>query len=317
MRKFLWLGIVLFLANELVAQQLPLYSLYREHSFVLNPGIAGSEDHGIGALSYRQQWTKIEGAPKTLSASYRTPIYKRNIGVGAHLVNDITGPTSFTGLTGAVSYHIDFKKINPFHWARFLRKSKISIGLSFSMYQYRLDANQLLLDQPNDQAINSSNNSKFLPNAGLGVYYYYDKFFLGYSIPTVIPLDVSFNEGTTISNLKREIHHYLVVGGKIPFGESYKPTLTLEPMVWFKQVKGAPWQIDANVRLNFKNIFWVGAGFRSSMTVLANAGVIIKDGLHIGYAFDQQVSDTRAYIGSSHEFLISYHLPAKKRKYKR
>lgn len=314
MKNLVWLTIVL-LGMGLVAeaQQLPIYSLYRENSFILNPGIAGAEDHGIGVASYRQQWTRIEGAPKTFSASYRTPINKTDLGVGGHVVNDVTGPTSFTGLTGTVSYHIDFKKINPFHWARFLRKSKLAFGLSVSAYQYRLDANQLLLDQPNDQAINNDRSSAFLPNAGAGLYYYYDNFYIGYSIPNVIPFDVNVRGNATISNLKREIHHFVVVGGTIPLGEAYKPTLTLEPMMWFRQVKGAPWQIDGHMRMRIKDVFWVGAGFRSSMTVIADAGIIIKKQFHIGYAYDQQVSDIAPFTGTSHEIILSYHLPTSKK----
>lgn len=315
-RNFLIL-ITMLLAAPAFAQQLPLYSLYREHNFILNPAIAGSEDRGSVNASYRYQWTKIEGAPQTLSASYRTPIPKYNLGVGAHIVNDQTGPTSFTGLTGAVSYHIDFRKINPFSWAKFLRKSHISVGLSFSVNQYRLNSSELLLDQPNDALINSSNNTKFMPNAGAGIFYYYDKFYIGYSSPTILPISVNFTEDATISNLQRELHHYVVLGGKIPLGNDYQPKLTLEPMAWFRSVKGAPFQVDGYMRLRYKNLFWFGTGFRSSMTVIADAGFIIGDKFKIGYAYDQQVNNVSAFTGSTHELVLSYLFKPVKKKVKR
>ncbi len=315
-RNFLIL-ITIILAVPAFAQQLPLYTLYREHNFIINPAIAGSEDRGSLNASYRYQWTKIEGAPQTFSGSYRTPVPKYNLGVGAHIVNDKTGPTSFTGLTGAVSYHISFRKINPFSWARFLRKSHIALGLSFSMNQYRLNSSELLLDQPNDALINSNNNTRFLPNAGAGIFYYYDKFYLGYSAPTIIPLNINFTEDATISNLKRELHHYVVVGGKIPLGKAYKPVLTLEPMAWFRAVQGAPFQVDGYLRLRYKNVFWVGTGFRSSLTLLADAGFTIADKIQIGYAYDQQLSNVRAFTGSTHELVISYLFKPVKRKYSR
>lgn len=315
-RNFLVL-ITILLAMPAFAQQLPLYTLYREHNFIINPAIAGSEDRGSVNASYRYQWTKIEGAPQTMSASYRTPIPKYNLGVGGHVVNDKTGPTSYTGLTGAVSYHIDFRKINPFSWAKFLRKSHIAVGLSFSVSQYRLNSSELLLDQPNDALINSSNNTRFTPNAGMGIYYYYDKFYLGYSAPSLIPLNVNFSEGGTISNLKREMHHYIVVGGKIPLGKDYQPKLTLEPMAWFRTVKGAPFQVDGYLRLRYKNLFWVGTGFRSSMTLLADAGFIIGDKIQIGYAYDQQLNDVRSFTGSTHEVVLSYLFRPVKKKTKR
>ena len=313
MKHLFWIFALFFISGSLFAQQIPLNSLMREHAFVVNPAISGTQDHGIANASYRQQWTKIEGAPKTFSASYSMPIYKKNFGIGGHVVNDITGPTSFTGINVSASYHIDFAKINPFYWARFLKKSKLSFGLSASMFQYRLNSNELLLDQPNDNAINSGRNSRFLPNVGAGMYYYYDNFYIGYSVPSILPLNVNFDGGQTISNLKREVHHYIVLGGKIPLGKAYKPTIVLDPIVWFKYVKGAPFQIDGSLRMYYKDIFWIGAGFRSSLTVLADAGVIIKKQFRIGYAYDQQVSDVMSFIGTTHEVFISYHLPTPKK----
>lgn len=318
MKKILILIVALMAIAPVFGQQLPLYSLYQENNFLLNPAIAGSDGHGVALLSYRRQWTKVKGAPETYSASYRTLLHKTNLGLGGYVINDRTGPTSFTGGTVTASYHISFEKINPFRWPLFLRQSKISVGLSASVYQYRLNSNDLQLDQPNDPAINTVENQKWSPNAGLGVYYYYDKFFLGFSMPNVIPLNVQFDEATTESNLKRALHYYVVVGGKIPLDKkgSYKPRFALEPMVWFRTVKGAPFQIDGHLRFKYKDLFWIGGGYRSMKTVVADAGVMIKGHLQISYAYDQSLLDVRSYIGSSHEIILAYHFDAKKR-YKR
>ena len=297
-------------------QQMPDYSLLHENNFVLNPAIAGSENHGIAMASFRQQWTKIKGAPQTFTASYRSPIRKTNLGIGAEIINDRSGPTSETGVTFAAAYHISFEKIHPFRWNRFLRESKISIGLSASIVQYRLNSNELILDQPNDMAINTIPHSKWLPNAGLGIYYYYDKFFLGFSVPNVIPFNVTFADQSTISNIPRALHYYVVVGGKIPLGAAYKPKFTLEPMIWFRAVANAPFQVDANLRFKYKKLFWVGLGYRSKNSLMADVGVMIKDQFQISYAYDQMASDAFKYTSGSHELVLGYHLPAHKR-YKR
>jgi type IX secretion system PorP/SprF family membrane protein len=319
MKKIYIIIIALVMVVPVMAQQLPLYSLYRENSFILNPAIAGSESHAIAMLTYRQQWLKVKDAPKTVTGSFRTPVLRTNFGVGGHVVYDKTGPTSFIGGTAAFAYHISFDKINPFHWARFLRKSHISLGLSLSAYQYQLNSNELQLDQANDPSVNLNANGKFLPNAGMGLYYYYDNFYLGFSVPNVIPFNVQFEENLYSSNLKRELHYYVVVGGRIPLGgkSRYKPTVTIEPMLWFKTVKNAPFQIDANVRVKYKNLFWVGGGYRTMKTMVFDAGVIISDKVQISYAYDQQVSDVAGYIGNSHELLVGFHFKEKKKRYRR
>lgn len=300
----------LFLCAEVNAQQLPLFSLYRENSFVVNPAIAGAEDHAVIMATARQQWTKVKGAPSTQSVNFRTPINRTNHGIGAQFLNDITGPTAFTGFTATYAYHLKFYKINPFRWPKWLRNSTFSFGLSASLYQYRLNASELRLDQPNDNAIATADAFQFLPGAGVGVYYYYENFFLGYSAPQLIPLSSKFEDDDGSSIIKRVNHNYVVVGGKIPF--KYEKVF-LEPMVWLKQVKGAPLQIDGHLRVRFKDKFWLGAAFRSSMTIVGEIGFKVAKHFQLGYAYDQQISDIANYMGGSHELILGWHFNPQRR----
>ena len=318
--------IILFIILSLSAsvafsQQLPIFSIHQDNSFALNPAIAGSEDHGVITLSYRDQWSGINEAPTTQSGSYRTPIYKSNIGLGAYIMNDVTGPTAYTGLTFAYAYHIPFKKIDPFHWAGFLRKSKISLGLSLSVYQYRLKSSELKLETEqlygiNDPAISSADEFRFLPNAGVGIYYYYDNFYLGFSAPQLIPLKVKFNGENGLATIKRVNHYYVVIGGKIPLGgkvpRGHYNKFYIEPMVWFKHVRGAPYQIDGHFRLRYKNKFWGGAGYRTSNALILEAGFLIRNQFKRGYAYDLPVGSLSSYLGSTHEIILAYHFRTKK-----
>jgi len=316
MKKVFYLILCVSVAYSSSAQQLSIFSLYTENSFILNPGITGAEDHGIITLSYRDQWNGMDGRPRTVNAAYRTPIARTNMGVGAHVVNDITGPTSYTGITLTYAYHVSFRKIDPFHWASFLRKSKISFGVSFSANHYRLKSSELVLEDPNDIAVGTSDEGRFQPNAGVGVYYYYDKFYLGFSAPQLIPLDVKFDADNGASTIKRANHMFLVVGGKIPIGgkvpRGYFHKLYIEPMVWFKYVKGAPYQYDAYIRFKHKNFVWAGVGYRSSNTLVLDVGFLIRKQVQVGYAYDLQVSNLRADLGNTHEIVVAYHFKSKR-----
>lgn len=313
-------------ATPTFAQQIPIFSLYHENGYVLNPAITGSEGLGIAAVSYRRQWTEIKEAPNTISGGYRMPIYSKGdqfqkagnfIGIGAYVMNDQTGPTSYLSGNVSFAYHISFAKINPFHWASFLRKSHLSIGLNASVNQYRLNATDLLPESANDRLVIAADDSKVLPNAGLGFYYYYDKFYLGFSAPQIIPLKVKYVEHDGASTIQKINHYYVVAGGKIPFGgkvtksrtpRGYTYKFYLEPTVWFKTVQGAPYQYEAYMRFRHKNLVWLGAGYRSSKTVVIDAGVMIKKQLKLGYAYDLQVSDLRSYLGGSHEVVLAYQI---------
>jgi type IX secretion system PorP/SprF family membrane protein len=299
----------------LSAQQLPIFSLYRENNFILNPAITGQEDHGIITATYRDQWSGMDGRPRTVSGSYRSPISHTNMGVGGLIINDVTGPTAFTGATVTYAYHFSFKKISPFSWGAFLRNSKISLGLSASAFQYRLKSSELVLENPTDNAVSDDNQSAVRPNAGVGIYYYYDKLFVGFSAPQLIPLNVKFEAADGTSNIKRENHFYITLGGSIPLGgkvpRGYYNKLYIEPMAWFKYAKGAPLQYDMNVRLRHKNFVWAGAGYRSSKTLVFDAGFLVRKQFELGYAYDLQINDYRADLGNTHEVIVAWHLPSR------
>ncbi|GIV33428.1 MAG: membrane protein [Chitinophagales bacterium] len=312
-----------------MGQQVPIFSLYHENGYVLNPAITGSEGHAIINASYRQQWTNVEGAPRTITGGGRMPIYSKGdqfqragnfIGVGAYVMHDKTGPTFQFHGSLTCAYHISFAKINPFHWAAFLRKSHISLGLTASVTQYGLNASEFIPESANDPNVIAGDRSRILGNAGLGFYYYYDKFYIGFSAPQVIPWKLEYTYGTATSGIHKVNHLFLVVGGKIPFGkkELEKPRSGLrarqfvhrfyiEPMAWFRQVPGAPYQFDVYTRFRYKNTLWIGAGYRSMTNIVVDAGVMIKRQFKIGYAYDLSFSDIASYLGGSHEVFVSYH----------
>jgi len=176
-------------------------------------------------------------------------------------------------------------------------------------------------DMPNDQLVISADAGSVLPNVGVGIYYYYDKFYLGFSAPQLIPLRVKFADDVSTSTINKVNHYFLVIGGKIPLGAKVPKgqynKFYIEPMAWFKSVRNAPYQYDIYARFRYKNTVWVGAGYRSSKTIVADAGVLINDQIGLGYAYDVQVAGLNPYLGGTHAVILSYHLldKSKKRRY--
>ncbi len=319
------LAVMLIFSIQLAfSQQLPIFSLYQENGFALNPAITGSEGYGILGVSYRHQWTGVQEGPRTVSGGYRMPIYSKGdqfqragnfIGVGGYVLNDKTGPTSYFQGSVTMAYHLSFAKINPFSWAAFLRKSHMSFGLTASAHQYRLNSTELIPESANDLLVIAADDARILPNAGLGIYYYYDKFFIGFSMPQVVPMSIRFTDDFGESAIKRINHYYAVAGGKIPLGNKMPGSKTpkgyvykfyLEPMVWFRQVNGAPYQYDIYARFRHKDLVWVGAGYRSSKTMVVDAGFMVKKQLRFGYAYDLGINEMSSYLGSTHEVIVAY-----------
>lgn len=105
------IGFILCWFHKLSAQQLPLFTQYRENTGLLNPAALEPDYLGYGnnftvGASYRSQWDGLSGAPKTMTlrATYFADDYA---GVtmmgGGYLVRDQTGPLSFTGAYGRIA----------------------------------------------------------------------------------------------------------------------------------------------------------------------------------------------------------------------
>ena len=94
--------IILFFCSGVLgvsAQQLTTASLYDQQGMLHNPAVAGVQKHGSVGVSYRSMWEGIDGGPKTTILFGSGYISRANLGVGAYLYNDVTGPTRRTGIS--------------------------------------------------------------------------------------------------------------------------------------------------------------------------------------------------------------------------
>jgi type IX secretion system PorP/SprF family membrane protein len=310
LRRFLFIKIFVFLlfcgaVHKGVSQQLPIFSLYRDNGFVLNPSLVGSKKSAYITATGRKQWTNIDKAPHTESLSFDAPFQEKDIGLGGFVMNDQTGPTSFTTAYVSYAYHLEFKKVDPFQFSDFLRYSTISVGISASLSQYRLRADELVLEEPNDQAIIDSRSSTFLPNAGLGIHYRYRNYSLGFSVPRIVELTSRFQEEGRTTTLQKVNHYYTTIGATYSFIRTWE----VEPLIWFRAVPNAPLQADMNVRVTWEDILWAGIGYRTTRIGFADVGVILKDHWHLGYAIDFPLSPEYPKLGTSHEIVLRYRFP--------
>src|SRR3954469_22846782 len=64
-------------------QAKPSYTQYILNNYILNPAVAGIENYTDVKLSYRNQWTGIDGAPVTAYFSIHAPIGKSDLRTSA------------------------------------------------------------------------------------------------------------------------------------------------------------------------------------------------------------------------------------------
>lgn len=272
------------------AQQAPHFTQYMFNDFVLNPALAGVRDYYQVRSNHRFQWAGLTDAPLTNTLSVYGPHSKLPMGFGGYLYNDVTGPTSRTGITGAYSYYIEIN-----------RDIRISGGLSFGLMQYKIDGTQLSVKDQNDLAIQPTVYSAYIPDASIGFYAWADEWYAGISSSQLFNNKLKlFEEKTGLNRLKS--HVYLHGGYKYEINRDF----LLEPSALIKITSPKIFQFDLSTRVIYDEMVWGGLSYRLKDALSVLIGYIHDNKFYFGYSYDLGISDLRKYNSGSHELMIGY-----------
>ncbi len=306
---------LLCLHGVLGAQQLSLFTQYRENATLINPAAMESDFLAFGnnltiGLNYRKQWAGLSGSPET--QSLRLSYINKNwsgatLTAGGYLLNDVTGPTGFTGVYGRLGAVIG---PDP-------EFSGLSIALTGGMVQYRVKANEIRLREEGD-VVGMTNQNQLFPDVGVGLYFYNtidngggfdgDMFYAGVSVPQILGLDLTFTDEDGEFYMQRARHFY----GMLGLYKFFSDDNFLEPSLWVKYVPGAPVNLDFNLRYQLPSAIWIGSGVSTGGNFHFEAGFNLGDnvGLYnnikVGYGFDYSFSSFGPSVGSTHELQVAF-----------
>ncbi|MCB0707513.1 MAG: PorP/SprF family type IX secretion system membrane protein [Saprospiraceae bacterium] len=296
------------------AQQLSLFTQYRENIDIVNPAalpteyLAYDQNMSFGA-TYRKQWTDFPGAPTTQTIR-GTFFYKErssfNFLTGGHLINDQTGPTGFTGIYGKFGGIISK---DPYYGG-------IGLALNAGAVQYRVNASEINLRDAGD-ILGETDQNVWSPDVGFGIFAYtrfggsrWNQGSIlsgGVSVPQVLGLNLTFRGEDGEFSTQRVQHVY----GHIDFIKFFRDGKFIEPSVWVKYAPNAPVNVDVNLRYQMATNFWIGAGSSLSGNLHLETGFLLGDveygnAFKIGYGFDYSFSTFGPDAGGTHEINLSY-----------
>ena len=306
MRKIYATLLAAFVTIAALAQQDAMYSMYMFNGLFLNPAYAGSHEVISATAIYRHQWAGFDGAPRTFNASIHAPFKRDQYALGATIMNDRLGLTNMFSITPAFSYRIK------------VRKSRICLGVQagFTYYQQR-NSDAVLPDGFTSDQIFSVNQNLPLFNVGFGIYVYGKRYFIGVSVPHLIPnsLNGPFSLAKAGEQVAKQYNHYLLTAGYV-FGKD-GAIVKVKPTFLMKYVQGdrrnLP-QFDFILKLFFIDRMWVGAGWRlggdyqrwRGESIIGMIEAKVTPQLRIGYAYDATLSRTNPYHGGTHEIMVGY-----------
>lgn len=308
-----------------LAQQRPQYTQYILNNFILNPAISGIENYIDVKAGYRSQWQGLEGAPVTSYISIHAPLGKNFLygtstsvpqgggsnpnnrsylqnymasephhGVGFTAVSDKAGPISRTDVNLTYAYHIGITE-----------QVNVSLGVAAGMSKIYLDRSRITLENPVDQAIGTGNYDQLKPDLSAGLWLYGPRYFAGVSAQQLIKSPIGFSDDPATYDQGRKVPHVFITAGyKVYLGDDFAAI----PSTLVKFVSPVPVSVDVNLKLAYKDRFWLGGSYRKDDAFAAMAGFNVGSFMNIGYSYDLTTSGLNTVSNGSHEIVLGVFL---------
>ncbi|MEM0998632.1 MAG: type IX secretion system membrane protein PorP/SprF [Bacteroidota bacterium] len=272
-----------------LAQQEAHYSQYMFNTLVINPAYAGAREQASMNLLMRAQWLGFPGAPRSQSFTLHAPSADLRHGFGMLITNDEVGPLSTTGIGFDYAYRIPVGA-----------KARLAFGLQGTLDYYRTGFNALRLDDATDNSFTGADIRRWLPNAGFGLYFQHERYYLGASVPRLLRNNLA-DQGT--DERARQFRHYYFTGGLLL---DLSDKVMFRPSTLLKYAGSDGPQIDLNASFLFAERFLAGISWRSEDALVFIAEIWPTRQLRIGYAYDLNTSTLRDFNSGSHEFMVGF-----------
>jgi type IX secretion system PorP/SprF family membrane protein len=294
MKHYIIISLFLLAGTATHCQQLQTSSFYDMQGVLHNPSTAGVQTENMIGATYRTQWSGISGNPKTATVFGTFELPKQNMGVGAYLYNDRTGPTSRTGIQVSIAKHIPTGD-----------GGKISFGIESRFQQFAINRGKLSQTLGDDPVLAGSDN-QFKFDAGLGASYTGKKLQIGAAVSQLVQSKLNFYNGNLSPNEQARLYRHYYAHA------SYKwdvdGATTIIPNVLFIYLPNAPLEFQGGIRVEHNKLLWWGLGVRAKQNLMLSAGIHATKNLSIGYGYDFFNTPLSLFDNGSaaHEVIIRY-----------
>lgn len=315
MKKPLFSAILLFSGLFATAQQDAQFSQYIFNTIYINPAYAGHRQELNVNAFYRNQWTGVKGAPRTMSAAVDGSVKDERVGLALLLLQDKIGAQNKLAVYGNYAYRIPFEN-----------EGTLALGVGAGFIQMGIDGSVMNPNDPDDPYVPVGRVSSMTFDARAGAYYSKEKFFIGFSADNLVASHLKKNKPKSIDAVTPKPHFYLTGGALFQLTE----TVYFKPLMLLKDDSGGPTSLDLNSFLLFNEVIWIGGGYRTGINLYKKnnlqSGMLKRSAItgmvdvfatpqfRIGYAYDHTLNALQGYSGGSHEISFSYYFKNENRR---
>lgn len=331
MKKTFILVTAVCISSFCVAQQRPHYTQYILNQYILNPALTGIENYADLKISTRDQWVGLNGAPKTSYITVHAPLGKKDYrtnatsyeipgqnprgkyywenytaaephhGVGMAVINDKTGSFNRFSANISYAYHLGLTPTTNLSGGFYAGITNVSIDKSKQDFSGNGDP----FDPATGASISGELN-RVRPDIGVGLWLYSKNYFVGVSAQQVIPQKIVFTDDAAYAAKGRLVPHmFLTAGYRFLLGEDINAIPSL--MVKYIQASSETgFQPEANLKLQYRDLFWVGGSYRYENGYAAMGGLNLKNTINIGYAYDFTTTALNTVSRGTHEIMVGF-----------
>lgn len=281
------------------AQQIPLGNQYLINDFSLNPAYAGANDNVEALMSYRKDWTGIDGAPESRFVNINgalpnllgfLPVVPSEIGIGATIYSQQSGIFRTSGFSATFAYKFKIAAVQ-----------SVRLGLSMGIMENNLNLSDLGTGAFNDPVVlNSADVRKTVFDATFGALYNFHKLYVGIAVPRLMETKISDDSGSTLYSLSR---HY-VIHGSYKFGLT--PQISLEPFVVARMTANSGLVYEAAAKTIYQKQWWLALMYRKGGTMGLTVGGKLFNVVQMAYSYEFSGNGMLGQSSGTHEISLGF-----------
>jgi type IX secretion system PorP/SprF family membrane protein len=298
MKKLLLLSLGILISLASYGQSRKYMSQFSHLQGYFNPALTAYEGSMVKGL-VRNQWVGWEGAPKSYFVSAELDF--ANLGgssdlgknaVGVNLLNDEYGAFTESELILSYATRIQVSE-----------KAGLRMGAGLNINSIRLDGTRMTSEQAADatlaQYLGGFADMNVL-DLNIGMSITHPNYYISYGVNNIN--EGSINSGDVFMDKKPRVGV-----AQAGYRNSVSENVTLITNAMWRTQSNLPANVEFNMKLMFKEKFWVGGGHRADYANNAQLGVLMGK-MRFGYVYEWPMLKSYLLPNQTHEFMVSYRL---------
>ena len=269
-----------------------IYTQAQVNPQLINPGAIGSAMKHQVLLNYRNKWSGIDGAPRTVTLSYNGPVGNR-LALGVNVLSDKFGELETTKGAVGLSYIIKSET------------NQVGFGISAEYIKHGLAG--FGNADPNDPIISQALAGAEYFDASFGLYgIYMDRLTYGLSLPSMVSSRISDIDDNAPD---RELGFILQFGYKLEI----QSDISMTPSIIMKKLANVPTHIDLNLNFGFLQDKLIG-GVTYTLGADKRLGFLLGtkiEKLNFYYSYNTSSHLIQDYNNGSHELTLGVNFGGK------